>query len=776
MGVPKIFKMFISIIEGINITNVNGIFGLMIDLNGFIHKCSGAVFGYNKSLLNMEIDPEIKKLIRQKLKTKQGFELLKAEFLNSLGSALEEIIINQIKPSDILIMAIDGKAPFAKVNQQRMRRMDAGFNRWSYNPASDTISAEEKFDTAYLTAGTQFMRDVSNTIRSWINANKARLPYYTLFSGSDFQGEGEHKIFKMLEDVKNYILTNDTTITKKDKEATFRSQKFVVYGLDADLGILSMMRDYNFIWVREQFSIKKMENGTNIDIARSHIISSMKPLNENITKEQKTNIIIDFAFMSFLIGDDFVPAMFPLTINIKIALDRFMEKYAFLFGTEFNFLLSSTGDINIQNFTNFIHQLEEVERELYKMRQEVDLAERTLSSNFGNEEAMNKVKEFRNFLRIKIDDRETYTPSPILKLSYEEYVEYWKRVLVRPSLMSNKLAQSDKISYLLNFDKDLLDQECDDSCQDYITGLQWNIKYYMGYEMNNWYYKKPFPPTIHSLIRFLKSGKYIPINVIRQPTDPIISTTQCLITVLNPNFSSDVLKTFFKNDKAYQSATINCSYLNTMFPKKISHSFQGKYHSEEHTKIPLLPPIIFEDILKIIPSTKNEINDINFYDFILGSTESSFSRLLKSTIGFGRNDEIKVFNKETLIRGPGSPVRPRSSSPIGGRSSNIIFGNIKPPTKTFNGEEDTTQIVSQNMQKKIQIFNERKGGRGAGQGRGQEAGRGRRQEAGRGRGQEAGRTQYRNDRSNFQQTLQVSMKVGKLREIIISKKIGDDYI
>ena len=80
------------------------------------------------------------------------------------------------------------------------------------------------------------------------------------------------------------------------------------------------------------------------------------------------------------------------------------------------------------------------------------------------------------------------------------------------------------------------------------------------------------------------------------------------------------------------------------------------------------------------------------------------------------------------------------------------------------------------MQKKIQIFNERKGGRGAGQGRGQEAGRGRRQEAGRGRGQEAGRTQYRNDRSNFQQTLQVSMKVGKLREIIISKKIGDDYI
>ena len=44
-------------------------------------------------------------------------------------------------------------------------------------------------------------------------------------SGSDTPGEGEHKIFKMLEEVRKYILENDQTITNKDKDILSKVDK-----------------------------------------------------------------------------------------------------------------------------------------------------------------------------------------------------------------------------------------------------------------------------------------------------------------------------------------------------------------------------------------------------------------------------------------------------------------------------------------------------------------------------------------------------------------------
>lgn len=798
MGVPKLHKMFMKVIVSALTNNVSGLFGLLMDLNGFIHKCSGMVYGYGKDLFGNELTSDIKALIRQRLKTSSGRDLLKAEFLNALGPALEEVIIKQLRPSDVLIIAIDGRPPFAKVVQQRSRRNDSGFTRHSYNPTSDTVNVDEKFDTAYLTAGTQFMRDVSATIRAWINANKSRLPYYTLFSGSDYHGEGEHKIFKMLDELRVFIVSNDTTVTKKDKDATFRSQRWGLYGLDGDLGILGPMRDYNFIWIREQFSIKKIDIGTNLDAVRGYVINEMNPYEtptEDLEKHIKGRIMCDFAFLSHFIGDDFVPAMFPLTANIKLTLDRFMQKYKVMGSGRF--LLNEYGDINVDNLTELIPFLQEVEKEMYELRQEINNAEVSLQQNFGNEEIINKVRALRESIGIKVDNRETYTPAPILNLSYEEYVNYWKTVLIRPALMSSRLAQSNKISYINGLDQSLIDRESDLTCQDYLTGLQWNIKYYMGFEMGNWYYKKVFPPTIHALTAFLQAGKYVPQVVIRQPTDPVISVTQCLVTALNPNFSYDVLKSFFKTDKAYNSAIINCAYINTMFPKTISYSSVGRYHSDEHTRVVLLPPVIFEDILKIIPSTKNEVNDTHMYNFINGGLETSFPRLLKSSVGFGREDDTKIFNKENPIRGPGSPNKPRASSPIGGNKpafhKNISFGEVKPPSGTFAGNNsqinNTTQPILSN---KMAVFGPGRGGRGGGRNSTQSiGGRGGGRFQNQGRGSSTGnqpttnvpsnqqtnstpvnRGIYRPDRYVGPTSNTSSMKVGKIKEIVVSKGIG----
>lgn len=650
MGVPKFYKLFLSVIEGIVDKNVTEPFGLLMDVMGFLHKCSGSIFGYGKTLYNENLSPELLAEIKEAMKSKTGFERLRLEFLNSIGPALDKIIIEKIRPTDILIIGVDGTVgptAFAKGNQQRMRRFLSGYERNKYD-ISTNEGPESRFDTAFLTPGLQFMQDASDTILKWLNTNRSRLPHYVLFSGSDYPGEGEHKIFSMLDKVREYIISNDTTQTTKNKDTVFRSQRFVVYGLDADLGILSMLKDYNIVWIREQLSMDKIDQGTNIDLARNYILNKMKgeAEPEKIEKWQKANMIADFTLLSFLIGDDFVPAMMPLTANIKITLDRFMEKYAIFNNDQTKFLIDGNGDINITNLTEIFKMLEEVEEELYRDKAKVDEAERFLHLNQGNQEGINRVIELRKINNIRISNDETYTPSSLLQLTYDQFCEYWKTVISMPSLISDRIPQSQKISYLMNTDQYTLDNEMDAACQDYITGLQWNIKYYLGFQMGNWYYKRAFPPTIKALSNFLSSGKYEPEIVVRRPTDPIISQTQMLVMILNPHFSKNVLMSFFKKESNYTNATINCSFLNTMFPKTISTCYQGKYKSEEHSKIPLLPPIIFEDILKIIPNLKLEKRATHSEHWILGNQNNdSFPRILKSSVTVSRTNEINIIEK-----------------------------------------------------------------------------------------------------------------------------------
>lgn len=753
MGVPKFYKLFLSVIEGIIVNDVTEPFGLLMDVMGFLHKCTGAVFGYGRTLYNENISPELLAEIKEALKTKTGFERLRLEFLNSIGPALDKIILEKIRPTDILIIGVDGTVgptAFAKGNQQRIRRFMSGYERNKYD-SNLHEGPESKFDTSFLTPGVQFMQDASDAILKWLNSNKSRLPHYTLFSGSDVPGEGEHKIFHMLDKVREYIISNDTTQTTKDKDSTFRAQKFVVYGLDADLGILSMLKDYNIVWVREQFSLDKIDQGVNIDLARNYILNAMRGETEpdNIEKWQKANMIADFTLLSFLIGDDFVPAMMPLTANIKITLDRFMEKYAILNNDKSKFLIDGNGDIVISNLSEIFDMLEEVEKELYNDKAKVDAAERFLALNQGNQEAINKVMELRKINHIAINDLETYTPSPLLQLPYEQFCEYWKTIISIPALISDRIPQSQKISYLMYTDQYTLDNETDAACQDYITGLQWNIKYYLGFQMGNWYYKRAFPPTIKALNLFLKSGKYVPEVVIRKPSDPVITQTQMLVMILNPHFSKNVLMSFFKKESNYVNATINCSFLNTMFPRTISTCYQGKYKSEEHSKIPLLPPIIFEDILKIIPNPKYEHNSKYTEQWILGNqTNDSFSRILKSSIMISRSNEINIIEK----------VRYKSPLKNEGKLKNSNKG------ARFSSPAPRRENNSDNNERKESSNHGRNGGFGRGRGGFNQFGRSNNfNQSGRG----AGRGNFRRDSTNSTDTL----RVGKFR--VISKQ-GDE--
>ena len=128
--------------------------------------------------------------------------------------------IHQIQPSNTVIIAFDGVAPFAKMNQQKTRRYKSAF---ANNRKADDWS------TSNITPGTNFMQILSDRIGGHFlySENKYKVKRM-IVSGSNENGEGEHKIFKHIRD-------NPSV-----------DQNIIIYGLDSDLIMLTIFHRHLF--------------------------------------------------------------------------------------------------------------------------------------------------------------------------------------------------------------------------------------------------------------------------------------------------------------------------------------------------------------------------------------------------------------------------------------------------------------------------------------------------------------------------------------------------
>jgi 5'-3' exonuclease len=130
-----------------------------------------------------------------------------------------EDYIEVVKPSKTVYISFDGVAPFAKMNQQRVRRYK-----------SQSATTPPLWNTTAITPGTPFMTKLAESVYSYFRPNphtpityKNTFPQRNIIvSCSDEPGEGEHKLFHFAR----------TTDCKMDVIA--------VYGLDADLIMLSL--------------------------------------------------------------------------------------------------------------------------------------------------------------------------------------------------------------------------------------------------------------------------------------------------------------------------------------------------------------------------------------------------------------------------------------------------------------------------------------------------------------------------------------------------------
>ncbi len=256
---------------------------------------------------------------------------------------LDRIITQIVKPKVSVFMAIDGVAPRAKLNQQRSRRFrsakdmaDAAreaqkkkrggnMNTNLKNEDSEVsqLSDSGVFDSNCITPGTEFMDKVSRCIQYFIRKKIKEDPLWrnlqVIYSGHDIEGEGEHKIMQHIRDMRSQPGYKPNT-------------RHCMYGQDADLIMLGLVShephftllreivDFGGGFNRNENALKAVTKFTKqSDFQLLHLSILREYLEVEFANGSKDydleRIADDFCFMTFLVGNDFLPHMPTLDIG-----------------------------------------------------------------------------------------------------------------------------------------------------------------------------------------------------------------------------------------------------------------------------------------------------------------------------------------------------------------------------------------------------------------------------------------------------------------------------
>jgi 5'-3' exonuclease len=246
-------------------------------------------------------------------------------------------------PGDLVYVAVDGVPPRAKIEQQRQRRF---MSAWRAGAAAGSSS---RWDTNAITPGTSFMAaldralhahaDAANAVANAANAvanadanadanavaNGAAKGARWIVSGADEPGEGEQKMFAH---------------ARRASEASASAGTLLMYGLDADLYMLSLMlpaplADRTFV-VRQEDT----EDAASAALARS----GMPPLQLVSVRQLRAAVVDtmgcvpgaatadaqrvhDYVALCALVGNDFVPTLQCLRVRDG-AVELLVQLYA----------------------------------------------------------------------------------------------------------------------------------------------------------------------------------------------------------------------------------------------------------------------------------------------------------------------------------------------------------------------------------------------------------------------------------------------------------------
>jgi 5'-3' exonuclease len=463
MGIPSYYKKLIDTIPGlINKNHPSGdINWLFMDFNCLIYHC-----------LHREDTPVYDDT------NKDEWE---SQFIEGIERYTLKVI-TEVSPKKGVYIAIDGVVPMAKMRQQRLRRFKS---IWLSENNSDNTVSGPVWDRNAITPGTDFMKKLKMCIEKMIRKHGKKSWH---LSSSDEPGEGEHKIIS------------------EWRKGTY-SGNFAVYGLDADLIVLTILgreccNINNDVWLfREEVNTGKISyDSFGEEIFEWFSINALKDwLSSEFNKdpEKKRAFILNYCFAMSVLGNDFLPSSLGLkirddghselldiirnltnngvTIVDPISLELSFDNIKTLFT-----ILSTSEESRIQKY---VHKKQMISRN-------VGLSESNQLNLGENNWPLSHIEE-----DILIEDKKLRTN--------------WKELYL------------EKYFNGYNYTKNNINT----ICKEYLYGIQWIWAYYIGSLHNvcfNWVYSFSLPPLWVWIRDYLINHKQLPSfpdNVLIRATD-----------------------------------------------------------------------------------------------------------------------------------------------------------------------------------------------------------------------------------------------------------------
>lgn len=442
MGIPSYYKKLCSTIRNLRSRSVSSVDWFFMDFNCLIYHCLHRADTPVYNGANMD-----------------SHNVWETQFIECIVTYCRKVI-QQVAPKKGVYIAIDGVVPMAKMRQQRLRRFKSVWLKGTATATQewDTLNHVEvvasTWDTNAITPGTHFMTKLRIRLETLVNSH----PTWHL-SSSDEPGEGEHKI--MAEWRRGVYQGN-----------------FAVYGLDADLVVLSLigrsMCSLDKIWLfREEIDKGAMaydNMGEEIfEWFSIHALSDWLCTGQTDTSQ----FILNYCFAMSVLGNDFLPSSLGFKIRDN-GHDDLITIIQVLTARGLHLIDATTCEIRMEGVNALFARLA------------ADEPQRILQA------IIKKKKQSYNCDMTGLGENNW----PLAQMEENILLGY-----------KDTLSLTWKDTYCK-----ILTTTVDKCCKEYLYGMQWVWSYYTGANVCfNWYYPFSLPPLYESLA--LVTGVNKPVTV-----------------------------------------------------------------------------------------------------------------------------------------------------------------------------------------------------------------------------------------------------------------------
>lgn len=423
---------------------------LFLDYNSMIHPCSQQELNTNESLDETNVEENI--------------------ILNCLNYT--RYIISVIKPKHLYIM-IDGVAPRAKINQQRERRFKSHFFKSLISNSTNENTSENPkrldWNSNKITPGTLFMDKLISRLQTFkLQMENDNLKI--VISDSNHCGEGEHKMMKIISNNFENLL----------------DKKICIYGLDADLIMLSLINKFsdNIILLRDNTfntklnECKRIYTYLNIHKLKKYICKDLRSENINLTEIRISdlNLIYDYIFLCFLMGNDFLEHIPSLLIK-EGGINVILKCYNLVIGKHKSNLINLK-ELNNKNWNRCIN-LDMLKDIFYNLSKSENYFFKNIYSAYKTNKVVYQDVYDLNAININENSNVYFYTEDKIKYNEDGY----------------------KTRYYKYYNIDNID----DACEKYLTGLYWILGYYNNHNHENWSWYYPYHgvPFVSDLYTYL---------------------------------------------------------------------------------------------------------------------------------------------------------------------------------------------------------------------------------------------------------------------------------